>query len=300
MKGLVSNIQRYSVSDGPGIRTTVFLKGCPLACKWCHNPESMSSRKQLVLRGDRCIGCGECLAVCEAKAITRSGSGLATDRARCVTCGRCVEVCYAGARELAGCEMATGDVMEEVLKDRVFCERSGGGVTFSGGEPFHQPGFLLSLLKASRAEGIHTAVDTSGYAPQEVLNEAEGLVDLFLFDLKTRDDARHKDFTGVSNRLILENLRRLAGHQNTVIVRVPVIPGFNDDATEICRIGALIADIPGIDEVHLLPYHRSGIDKYRRLGLQYDMEVVAEPSREKLETLARELAQHVATVVLGG
>jgi len=299
-RGLVSNIQRYSVSDGPGIRTTVFLKGCPLACRWCHNPESMASRTQLILRDDRCIGCGECLAVCEAEAITRGASGLATDRARCAGCGRCVEVCHAGARELVGREMSVREVVEEVSRDRVFYERSGGGVTFSGGEPFHQPGFLLSLLKASRAEGVHAAADTSGYVPQEVLRQAAGLVDLYLFDLKTLDDARHRDFTGVSNRLILENLRWLAGHHNTVIVRVPIIPDFNDDVAEIRRIGTFVAGIPGLDEIHLLPYHRSGIDKYRRLGLQYDMEGAGEPRPEKLEELAVEMRLHVARVVIGG
>jgi pyruvate formate lyase activating enzyme len=299
-KGLVSNIQRYSVSDGPGIRTTVFLKGCPLGCKWCHNPESVSPEKQLILREDRCIGCGECLVVCEQHAIRREGSRLVTDRAKCVRCGRCVDVCYAEARGLVGREMSTDEVMREVSKDKVFYAQSCGGVTFSGGEPFHQPEFLLSLLKASRAQGIHTAVDTSGHFLPELFGRADGLVNLYLFDLKTLDEARHRDFTGVSNTLILENLRALVEHRNRVVVRVPIVPKFNDDLAEIRRIGLFVEGLPGVDEIHILPYHKSGVAKYQRLGQEYGMEQAAEPTPERLEQLAAELGKHVARVVIGG
>lgn len=299
-KGLVSNIQRYSVSDGPGIRTTVFLKGCPLSCKWCHNPESVSPERELILREDRCIGCGDCLQVCAQRAISREGERLVTDRARCIACGRCVDVCCAEGRALVGTEMSADEVLQEVLKDKVFYLESGGGVTFSGGEPFHQPEFLLSLLGASRLLEIHTAVDTSGCFPPELLPRAEGLVDLYLFDLKTLDDAKHRDFTGASNRLILENLRRLAGHQTRVVVRVPIVPGFNDDIAEIRRLGRFLEELPGVDEAHILPYHSSGVDKYRRLGREYRMAGAAEPSQEQLEALAAEIGRHVATVVIGG
>ena len=299
-KGLVSNIQRYSVSDGPGIRTTVFLKGCPLRCKWCHNPESVSPDKELIVREDRCIGCGECLRVCDHQAIRLEGARLVTDRARCTGCGRCVEVCYAEARGLVGAEMTADDVMLEVAKDKVFYLRSGGGVTFSGGEPFHQPEFLLSLLAAARAQGIHTAVDTSGHFPAEVLDRAAGLVGLYLFDLKTLDEARHRDFTGVSSKLILENLRRLVEHQNRVIVRVPVVPGFNDSPGEMRRIGEFVGALRGVEEVDLLPYHKTGIAKYRRLGREYQMEHAAELGQERLRALAAEVGKYVARVVVGG
>lgn len=299
-KGLVSNIQRYSVSDGPGIRTTVFLKGCPLRCKWCHNPESVSPEKQLILREDRCIGCGECLRVCEQHAIRREGTRLVTDRAECTRCGRCVAVCYADARGLVGTEMSADEVMLEVSKDTVFYAESGGGVTFSGGEPFDQPEFVLSLLRASKARAIHTAVDTSGHFPPELPGRAAGLVDLYLFDLKTLDEARHRDFTGASNTLILKNLQMLVEHRNKVVVRVPIVPTFNDDLAEIRRLGRFIAGLPGVDEIHVLPYHKSGVAKYRRLGQEYKMEQAAEPAPERLEHLAAELGKHVARVVIGG
>lgn len=300
IRGLVSNIQRYSVGDGPGIRTTVFLKGCPLTCMWCHNPELISPHKELILRDDRCIGCGECLPVCEVSAISREGNSLVTDRSRCIACGRCADVCVAEARALVGSEMSVDEVLQEVLKDKVFYVESGGGVTFSGGEPFCQPEFLLSLLGASKARGIQTAVDTSGHFSSNLIPRADRLVDLYLYDLKTLDDAKHRAFTGVSNTLILENLQRLAEHQNKVIVRVPVIPGFNDDPAEGRGLGRFIGRLPGVSEVHILPYHKSGIDKYRRLGQEYRMGHVVDLSKEHLEALAAEIGQHVATVVIGG
>lgn len=300
VKGLVSNIQRYSVSDGPGIRTTVFLKGCPLACKWCHNPESVSPRKELMLREDRCIGCGQCVSVCEQHAISAEGKRLVTDRAKCVACGRCVDVCCAEARALVGAEMSADDVMAEVVKDSVFYVESGGGVTFSGGEPFHQPEFLLSLLGAAKAHRLSTAVDTSGYFAPPLLSRAEGLVDLYLFDLKTLDDAKHRGFTGVSNALILQNLRRLVEHQSKVIVRVPIVPGLNDSIGEARQVGLFVYGLPGVDEVHILPYHRSGLEKYRRLGREYAMVEVSEPRQDRLAALAAEIGKYVATVVIGG
>lgn len=299
-RGLVSNIQRYSVNDGPGIRTTVFMKGCPLACKWCHNPESLRPKPELMLREDRCIGCGECILVCERHAISRKGEHLVTDRSKCVACGRCVAVCYADARALVGSEMTSAEVVEEVLKDKAFFLESGGGVTFSGGEPFYQPEFLLSMLRVSKSNGLHTAVDTSGHFPPDLLDKADGLVDLYLFDLKTLDDSRHRDFTGASNVLILENLRRLAKHRKNVTVRIPIVPGFNDDIDEARRLGRFVEDLPGVDEVDILPYHKSGVEKYRRLGRPYALSDAIEPSRERLEAIAAEIARHVPRVLIGG
>jgi len=300
MQGLVSNIQRYSVNDGPGIRTTVFLKGCPLACKWCHNPESISPERQLMLREDRCIGCGECMLVCGGQAISRDRGRPVTDRRKCLRCGRCTEVCHAEARSLVGREMSTEEVIAEVSKDKVFYAPSGGGVTFSGGEPFLQSEFLLSLLKAAGAGNVHTAVDTSGYASPALLDEASELVDLFLYDIKAIDDTRHRGFTGVSNGLILENLRRLVARQNQVVVRVPIIPAVNDDPAEILKIGVFVASLGGIGEIHVLPYHESGVDKYRRLGQEYGMEYAGQPSAESLGLIAAELTKYVPRVVIGG
>jgi pyruvate formate lyase activating enzyme len=299
MTGLVSNIQRYSVNDGPGIRTTIFFKGCPLSCAWCHNPESVLPQRELMLRPDRCIGCGQCLFACQHGAVRWEEGRAVTDRLKCVGCGCCVEGCYAEARAIVGTEVSVDEAMSEIVKDAVFYRQSGGGVTFSGGEPFSQPEFLLGMLEACKAEDIHTAVDTSGHAAPELFGRAAGLVDLYLYDIKTLDDVRHRDFTGVSNSLILENLKRLAGHRTRVVVRVPVIPAVNDDLAGMQRIGEFVGGLGGIDEIHLLPYHSSGIDKYRRLGRTCGM-VAVQPGAEKLAQIAVELKKHVGRVVIGG
>ena len=238
--------------------------------------------------------------MCEARAISREGGRLVTDRQRCAACGSCAEACPAEARAIVGRELSTEQVMEEVSKDRVFYDQSGGGVTFSGGEPFLQSEFLMSLLEAARARRIHTAVDTSGYVAPEAIRAAAELADLFLYDIKTLDEAKHLEFTGVSNAVILENLRWLAGAGSRVIVRVPIIPKVSDGLAEIRHIGRLVAGLGGIDEIHVLPYHKSGIDKYRRLGRPYSMEYAAEPSAESLEEIAAELSGCVPRVVIGG
>jgi pyruvate formate lyase activating enzyme len=196
--------------------------------------------------------------------------------------------------------MSTGEVIAEVSKDEVFYGQSGGGVTFSGGEPFLQPEFLLSLLRAARACNVHTAVDTSGYVAPALVEAASELVDLFLYDIKTLDDEKHQGFTGVSNALILENLRGLAGRQAEVVLRVPIIPTINDDPAEIRKIGGFVASLGGIGEIHILPYHKSGIEKYRRLGQEYGMEYADQPSAESLRLIAAELARYVPRVIIGG
>ncbi len=232
MTGTIFNIQRFSVNDGPGIRTTVFLKGCPLHCAWCHNPESISPEKDLMLHEDRCIRCGDCVAVCEQHAIRSDNGGFVTDREKCIRCGRCLDVCYAEARVLMGKEVTADEVMAEIVKDTVFFDQSSGGVTFSGGEPLLQHQFLTSLLEACKKKAIHTAVDTSGHIPADILRDVSRSVDLFLYDVKTLDDAVHQKFAGVSNRRILENLRLLIDLGKEIIVRVPIIPEINDNLEE--------------------------------------------------------------------
>ena len=300
MKGLVFNIQRFSVNDGPGIRTTVFLKGCPLRCKWCHNPESISPDQELILREDRCVRCGNCYALCKNHAVEIVNEGFATIRAACIKCGECVEICNAEARELAGKEMTEAQVMKEVEKDVIFYEQSGGGASFSGGEPFLQHEFLLSLLRACREKGIHTVVDTSGMTTPGILEEVSKYVDLFLYDLKTLDDEKHRKFTGVSNRSIIGNLRRLSEWEKNVIVRIPVIPGVNDDPADLLESGAFVASLGNVSEIHLLPYHRIGVEKYRRLGMEYEMQQTVPPSADDLSLIVKELRNYVSSVSLGG
>ena len=283
--GLVFNIQKYSVQDGPGIRTTVFLKGCPLCCSWCHNPEGISPRREAIVRETRCIVCGECRKVC-AFAATLTGHGPLPTRVQdCTLCGECVEACPTGARQMVGREMTVTQVMSEVLQDRVFYEGSSGGVTFSGGEPLLQPAFLLDLLHGCRARGLHTAVDTCGFACTEVLLEVAQLANLLLFDLKLMDDARHQAHTGVSNRPILQNLMALDGLHRDLWIRVPVIPGVNDDHANLEAIARFAHALTGVRKVNLLGYHRTGVAKAQRLGRAQALETKAPPT-ERLQAIA--------------
>jgi len=265
-RGLVFNIQKYSVQDGPGIRTTAFLKGCPLRCEWCHNPEGISSRREILVQESRCIRCGECRRACSHSETNGNDARLPTNLATCELCGACIEACPSGARQMVGRELTVKEVMTAVLQDRLFYEDSGGGVTFSGGEPLSQAPFLREALQACRREGIHTAVDTCGYAPPADLLAVAALTDLFLYDLKFINDAAHRKYTGVSNRLVLENLQALGRAHKSIWVRVPVIPGLNDSKVELSAIARFAASVPGVQQTNLLPFHRSGISKAQRLG----------------------------------
>ncbi len=288
-QGVIFDIKKFSIHDGPGIRTTVFLKGCPLNCWWCHNPEGQSMAPELILRPERCIGCGACLDVCEHGALSQDGGHIVTDRERCTVCGACVQICYAEARALVGRAVTVAEVMEAIERDTAFYDQSGGGVTVSGGEPLAQPEFLRDLLRACQAQGLHTTLDTCGFAPWEALDSVREHVDLFLYDLKLMDDARHQKFTGVSNRSTLENLRRLSGEVHRLILRVPIIPGINDDEENLRAIAAFAADLPHLERVDLLPYHRIGRDKYRRLGRPCLMPETDPPSEARMDEIARML-----------
>jgi pyruvate formate lyase activating enzyme len=300
MTGSVFNIQRFSVNDGPGIRTTVFLKGCPLHCRWCHNPESISPKKELILREDRCIRCGDCVNLCKNGAISQQDGTFITSRELCKQCGDCVQSCYAEAREIVGEEMTVEEVVNEIEKDAVFFDESGGGVSFSGGEPLLQHEFLFALLKVCKQKGLHTVVDTTGFTALTIMERIIPFVDLFLYDLKTLDDRKHREYTGVSNRVILENLQALVRWHKDIIVRIPVIPGVNDMSEDIQQIGSFVAELGGIREIQLLPYHQTGIDKYRRLGAEYQMAQVVPPTPEKMNEIASEFSDHVSFVSIGG
>jgi pyruvate formate lyase activating enzyme len=296
--GVVFLIERFAIHDGPGIRVAVFLKGCPLRCAWCHSPESQSPEPELLLKDDRCLVCGTCAPFCGHDAIVEAAGGFTTDRDQCEACGDCVDACPSGARTIAGRPWTVEALLAEVEKDRVFLDRSGGGVTFSGGEPLMQPAFLRAALDACRAAGLHTAVETSGFGSRQAI-DAAARADLILFDLKFADAERHRRYTGVLNRTIIDNFAYLAARHPAVRVRVPVIPGVNDDEENLVAIGAL-ARAHGVTSIDLLPYHTAGIAKYERLGRPYTLADVAAPSASALEPARRRLASLGLTVQVGG
>lgn len=264
MKGVVFNIQRYSIHDGPGIRTTVFLKDCPLRCFWCQNPESQKRKPEVFLNKGRCTLCGQCVAVCPIGANSLSEMSSVIDREACVGCGKCVEVCPNEARRLVGKYMSVDEVMQQVLKDKEFYENSGGGVTLSGGEPTAQPGFTCAILKICKEVGLHTVLDTCGHVPWEIMENLLRHVDLVLYDIKCIQERTHREATGEDNRIILENAKRVAQCKPTKI-RVPIIPGFNDSAEQIGAISHFVKAELGSVEIELLPYNKMGEIKYERL-----------------------------------
>jgi pyruvate formate lyase activating enzyme len=298
--GTVFDIRRYSIHDGPGIRTAVFFKGCPLKCWWCHNPESQSRDVEMMFRESRCIRCGACVDTCAEGALSWENETVVIDSDRCTLCGACAETCYAQAREVIGREMTVAAVMAEVARDITFYDESGGGVTFSGGEPLSQPDFLLALLRACQGQGIHTAVDTCGFAAWKVLDRIRPYVDVFLYDLKLMDDASHRRFTGVANKQILANLRALSSQGHAIILRVPIIPGINDDEEAIRQIGAFAGTLAHLNEIDLLPYHHIGMDKYARLNKTYQLSGTQPPSEQRMAEIAQQLSGLWLPVRIGG
>jgi pyruvate formate lyase activating enzyme len=300
ISGIVFDIKKFSIHDGPGIRTTVFLKGCPLRCWWCHNPESQRLQPEIMLRGQRCIECAACLEACAQGAISINGDGVVTDRALCIQCGICTESCYAEAREVVGRRMTVTQVMAEIEKDLSFYDESGGGVTFSGGDPLLQRDFLLALLIACREKEIHTAVDTSGAFSWRTLDMIRPYVDLFLYDVKTMDDERHKHVTGVSNQLILHNLQALSALGHKIVLRLVVVPGVNDEEENIRRTAAFATTLPHLESVSLLPYHDTAVHKYANLDRVYPLPAVAAPETERMRHFAEILREYGLVVNIGG
>lgn len=300
MEGQVFNIMKYAVHDGPGIRTTIFLKGCPLNCWWCHNPESQELKPQLTFFPNRCIGCMDCISACKENAITEVNGRVKTDLEKCENCGDCTLVCFAEAREMAGKSMSVEEVVSEIKKDKIFYDESGGGVTFSGGEPLMQSSYLLELLKKMKRLDIHTTIDTCGYASSNILEEVAELTDLFLFDLKHMNSEKHEKYTGVSNTLILENLNKLHKMGKDIIIRIPIIPGFNDSKEELEDFRDLIGTLKNIKEVDLLSYHSIGQEKYNRLGKSYKMKEVKEPSKEDMDNAAKIIGECGVKIKIGG
>ena len=272
-KGTVFNIQRFSLNDGPGIRTTVFLKGCMLNCAWCHNPESKSSAPQIMLYGEKCIGCGECVTACRLGLHTFTDGAHLINRSECIACGACTEVC-AKALELCGAEKSVEEIMAEVLKDQSFYKNSGGGLTLSGGEPFMQHAFALELLKAAKENGLHTCIETCGYVSKDILERFVPYVDIFLWDIKEIDEDRHMEYTGVSNRQILDNLHFLNTVGASVVLRCPIIPEYNLRQSHLEYIGTLAESLDCVIRVDVEPYHPLGSSKSEALGIDYPLKNV--------------------------
>ena len=288
MTGTVFNIQRFCVNDGPGIRTTVFLKGCPLSCAWCHNPESKSPRPELFYDADKCVSCGRCVSLCPQKAHLMENGRHQLQRESCVRCMACAET-HCPALAAAGETWRAEDVMAEVLRDRPFYQASGGGMTLSGGEPFFQEAFALDLLRLAREAQVHTCVETCGFAPLSLLEQAARWVDLFLYDIKLTDPALHRQWTGVSNDRILENLRALDKMGAKTVLRCPVIPGVNDTPAHFQGVAKIANSLTHLQEIHLEPYHPLGVSKARRLGRESLLEGISFPSEAAVQDWIRQI-----------
>lgn len=289
MTGNIFNIQKFCTSDGPGIRTTVFMKGCPLRCAWCHNPESQNGKPELLYYADKCVSCLRCLPLCQTGAQTVRDGKHFLERERCVGCFACVATgCDALAR--VGKSMSVDEVMNEVLKDKAFYETSGGGITLSGGEPLWQAEFAAELLGAAKLEGLNTCIETCGFVKQSILADILPLVDTFLFDIKLTDDETHRKYTGVPFEPILENLRFIDSMGANIVLRCPIIPGVNDNMEHFERVAAIANETRGVIEINVEPYHPFGASKCSGLGQLYRMENTRFPTSEEAGKWVDELS----------
>ncbi len=287
MKGTVFNIQRFSIHDGPGIRTTVFMKGCSLRCFWCHNPESLSRKRELQLFLQKCIGCGKCFSVCPKGAHEMTGEGRVFHRERCIACGRCVELCYAEALVMTGQEMDVDEVVDEVMKDEDFYRNSGGGVTLSGGEPLLQLEFCREILERCKDRGVHTAIETAAFVEWKAFEMVMGYTDLFLVDIKVMDPVRHREVTGAGNGKILDNIRRIGGTAIPLIIRIPVVPGINDNEENMEETAAFLQDFSNLEYVELLKFHKMAGSKYHSLDRPYRADSLEPLDPGRMEELGR-------------
>ena len=300
--GLIYDIKRYAINDGPGIRTTVFLKGCPLHCAWCHNPEGILPSPQRVYTPSKCIGCRMCMDVCPENALTLTGTGIAADQDKCLNCGICTAACPATAVEIFGRKMTVADIVKEIEKDSLFFDQSGGGVTFSGGEPLGQAEFLAAVLKTLGQVGVHRAVDTTGHAKTATLMRVAAHTDLFLYDLKHMDSQSHRQWTGVGNALILKNLRALAETGAKIWIRIPLIQGVNADSGNIMQMAEFLSSLP--EEpilVNILPYHDIMAGKYDKLGQNFnETRAMSEPDAQTVDAARDQFFRKGLEVIVGG
>jgi len=288
IKGNVFDIQRFSLHDGPGIRTTVFLKGCPLSCIWCQNPESISKEPELMFFEKRCTGCGECVRICPNKVHRFVNNKRFIKRQFCKQCGKCISKCYSEALVMCGRSMSVSGIFEEIEKDRLFYKNSGGGVTLSGGEPLLQAEFSLKLLEECKERNINTVVETSGYARWEILEKALEYLDLVLYDIKQIDPVKHKTFTGVSNELILGNLEKLVGTGVPVNIRLPLIPSYNDQVSDLEKTVNFLKRL-GTKKIEMMPYNEFGESKWNCLGKEYKLNGVKPQSNLAIQQIIDKL-----------
>ena len=297
---IVFNIQRYSIHDGPGIRTLVFMKECPLRCIWCDNPESWNPYPELSYRENRCIDCGKCIEQCPVTAIEHSNRGkIIIDRKLCNNCGNCASVCPSAALEMIGWVIGSEELLSQVKLDEVFYINSGGGITVSGGEPILQHQFLKTFLKKCKSNHLHTAIETCGYVPWKNMEKVMEFTDLILFDLKHMDTEKHKQLTGKPNDLILDNLRRISLLGKPIIIRVPLVPNYNDEKENFVKMVKFLKDLDNVQKIELLSYHNLGMQKYENLGRTYALSKLSSPTREKIRQLQLLIENSGITCLVG-
>lgn len=297
VNGNVFNIQKFSINDGPGIRTTVFLKGCPLNCIWCHNPESKRTKNELFFNYDKCVYCKKCVDICKCDCHKISENEHLYIRDNCVVCGNCADNCMFGAIEVVSKEMTTQNVIDEVIRDKAFYDNSGGGITLSGGEPMLQFEFCFELLKLAKQNGLHTCMETCGFSNPDNYKKIAPYVDIFLYDYKETDDKKHIEFTGVSNKLILENLKMIDDMGNKIVLRCPIIPTLNDRDDHFKGISDVANSLKNILEINIEPYHPLGSGKADRLGDEYSLKHLSFPSDDTVNEWIAKISQNTNIAV---
>jgi pyruvate formate lyase activating enzyme len=300
-KGIIFDIKRYAIHDGPGVRTTVFFKGCSLRCPWCHNPEGIAPEPELMVSENRCPkDCFLCIPECPESALTKDDGRIVVDTSKCNLCGHCLETCTYQALDIVGREVTVAELLTEVDRDRIFFDESGGGVTVSGGEPLEQLLFLSEFLKGLSAHGFHVTLDTSGCVPFEDLLKISRYVDLFLYDLKMMNSSKHEDVIGVPNELILDNLKKLSGEGMALEIRIPLIAGINDDEDNIREAIEFLLSLKTKPTVSLLPYHRGGCEKFNRLQKEYQLKSFQPPTERQMAKIVRWFSDQGLSVKRGG